>query len=202
MRTPEFTRRRMVAVVLATAILTILATRRLVGQLAARGRIPPADTARIEPGPVEVRPRVPRRDGRPFVPPPGLMAAATFPTFDVQVDGRRVSVMGEVHVDCAEPGHAYIWLLRAHAVGDDPKQLKVHKEHHYLENAISLAEGESRMKPAFADTIELAPGRYKIELILYAVPPGFNFEGLKFGEDMGPKAIIDVSRSRRITISE
>jgi hypothetical protein len=34
------------------------------------------------------------------------------------------------------------------------------------------------------------------------VPLEFNFKGLKFGEDMGPKAIIDVSRSRRITIPE
>jgi hypothetical protein len=124
----------------------------------------PADTARIVYGPVEVHPRVPRPDEPPFVPPPGLHQAAKFPAFAVAVEGRRVSVAGKAEVYDAEPGHAYIWLLRAHAEDGDPRRLKLHKEHHYLEGAVSLAEGEARMRPAFEDTIELPPGRYKVEL--------------------------------------
>ncbi len=132
-------------------------------------------------------------------PRPDVVRAANFTEMNVAVAGRRVAVSGEVQIYDTVPGLRYIWLLRIYR-HDKAKTLL--KEHHYLDQAIVMPDGDVNMTPAFDDMIELPAGAYRVELTLYAVPPNFQFKRVKFGQEMKMAASVNVSDFQKIVITE
>jgi hypothetical protein len=99
-----------------------------------------------------------------------------------EVEGRLAHLRGRVEVFDRVPGGRFIWLLRVYSYNKEHVLLR---EHHYLEAAVVMPPGETRIAPVFDDTIELDPGGYDLWLTLYAAPPGFPFDEIKVGEYMG-----------------
>jgi hypothetical protein len=137
---------------------------------------------------------------RPEAPPgPFTKFVMTFRRMKVHTEGNMAAVFGQVKVFDRVPGNQYIWLLRVYSYKNNkPKLLR---EHHYLENAVLLAEGQTQMVPVFNDFIGLDPGSYRLELTLYGVPPNFPFNRVKFGEDMRKRTLALVSHFARVVIS-
>ena len=199
-RTPR--RTRLVALAAAAAVgITAAAARALTGQAAAQAPSPAA-APHLGGRTTEAKylGEPPSQLPLAFTEfPPEMVRVAKLSHLDVAVTGRQVAVSGNVEAVDKVPGSSYIWLLRVYT---NDKQRQLLKEHHYLDQAVTLPEGEVAMNPAFNDTIELPPGGYKVELTMYAVPPDFPFKKVKFGEDMRKKAIIKVSGLRKVEIAD
>jgi len=129
-------------------------------------------------------------------PPPGFLRKAGFSLMTATVAGRQVVVKGAANVSESVAGNAYVWLLRVYSSRGKKALLD---EQHYPDGAV-VVEQPGDIRPAFADAIELPPGKYKIELTLYAVPRGFAVDKLPFGADMKKAALIKVSRFEKVEI--
>jgi hypothetical protein len=119
----------------------------------------------------------------------------------VKVQGWQVAVFARAKVYDVAPGKLYVWLLRIHTYGKQPKLLR---EHHYLDQAIQLAGGQTEMQPAFNDLITLDPGTYRLELIFYSVPIDYQFRQFKRGADiLRQKGVIGcLSRNQKVVIAD
>ncbi len=126
--------------------------------------------------------------------PADLQRSMEFSSLQVAVENKVITIDGQVHVYDTVPNVLYVWSVRVY------QALKVLKEHHYSDQAAWLVEGKGVMQPQFHDQFPMAPGSYRVELSLYAVPQGFRFDTLKFGENFKLKVLSKVSRSKNITI--
>ena len=131
-------------------------------------------------------------------PGPDVVRATALTQLDVAAVGRQVTVSGEAQVYDTVPGSRYIWLLRIYR---HDRQKTLLKEHHYLDQAVALPEGDVSMSPDFNDVIELPAGAYRVELTLYAVRPDFQFKAVRFGQDLKMTALAMVSGYQRIIIT-
>lgn len=134
-----------------------------------------------------------------FPVPDGMVRAAHLPQMNVEVAHQQVAVSGKAEVYDTIPGIRYIWLLRVY---ESKQQRRLIQEHHYLDHARILPEGEVTMNHAFSDIFDLPAGDYKVELTMYGVSPKFQVNDIKFGEDLRPKSLLKVSRFQKIKISE
>lgn len=173
-------------------VLLALASRALVGQMIGEGRMQTeVQRSQVEPG--LIAPAI--RPG-PAAEPPNVTQSLSFPRIATHVEGRQVFVSGKAEVFDRVPGNLYIWLLRIYSTGKGARLLR---EHHYLENAMQLADSGAA-SPTFDDAVWLDPGTYKVELTIYAVPADFPFPKVKFGEDLKYKAIAKLTRSKRVIV--
>jgi hypothetical protein len=134
--------------------------------------------------------------GRP--PAGAAIRGINFPHSDVAIRGRQVAVSGRAYIHDRTPGAAYCWLLR---VSDQAKPPKLLKEHHYVDHARFLPEGQETMTMDFADTIELEPGKYLLELTIYGQWAGRPLEW-EWGADVKHLAMGALTHPQRITVGE
>ncbi len=132
----------------------------------------------------------------PGVPIPVLRNVA-FGQMTAEVNGQFVVVKGEASVSESVAGNAYQWLLRVYDAGG---KKALFKEQHYPDGAVVVQE-PGDIHPEFSDVITLPPGKYRIELTVYAVPQGFAVNKLPFGADMRNAAIIKLSRSEKVEVA-
>jgi hypothetical protein len=131
-------------------------------------------------------------------PDPFVDSVMIFREMKVQTQGNTAAVSGQVKVFDRVPGRQYIWLLRVYSFNDNKRKLL--REHHYLEDALRLAEGQARMAPDFNDFIGFDPGTYHVELTLYGVPLDFQFNRMRFGEDMRQRTLTLVQHFKEVVI--
>jgi hypothetical protein len=129
-------------------------------------------------------------------PPPAMLRSMTFGRMAATVVGRQVVVEGAADVSESVAGNAYYWLLRVYEAGGKKALLD---ERHYTDGAL-VAEQPGHLHHQFADAIELAPGKYKIELTIYAAPQGFAAGKLPFGADMRQATLGKLSRPQVIEV--
>jgi hypothetical protein len=187
----------MVGVVLATVGVTATVTRSLVPAYSSeqqQGERPGGLTSTTTDQRVVDPLQLPQVAGQV---PPNLVRAAKMAAMGVELRGQDVVVSGKVEIYDSVPGAKYIWLLRVYR--NDPRK-ELLREHHYAEQASTLAAGSVSMEPVFLDAIDLPPGSYRVELSNYAVPPNFPLNQVKFGENMKTRALSNVAAARRVDI--
>jgi len=118
------------------------------------------------------------------------------------VQGRQVAIEARAYTHDISGAHRYVWSLRVHGVRADRKALVLLKERHYVEQAMTLAAGQSEAEPRFAETLELPPGVYRVTVYLYAVRPDFDFGRSGPGEDLHMKTAGAAGNSEWITVTK
>jgi hypothetical protein len=165
-------------------LLGFLGIQWLVIRAAQQGAAPPAGgmtATRLSKAEVVV----PRESSSRVDRTPGVHARVRYNPVDVQVvDRHQVGVTGSVHVMDRRPGRNWIWLLRIYAVGKDRRDLKLVKERHYFEQAITVPVGGLTIDPKFAEVVDLKPGEYQVQLYFYDAAPGFDPVRMKSGADV------------------
>jgi hypothetical protein len=112
------------------------------------------------------------------------------------VNGQFVTIEGSALVHQIDTTIRYLWSTRIYEPGENGKLLK---ERHYTDQAIG---GEVDMTPEFRDVVLLEPGRYRVELTLYGVRPGWDWSAVPRGKDLHLKAWLTMDRSQTVTIEE
>ena len=134
---------------------------------------------------------------------PRVVRSLAFPGMAAQSEGQLVAVSGHARVDdrkARQPVHLAVKGLPLSESKN--KRGAILQEHHYLENAVALEAGQTRMTPTFNDVIILKPGTYHVELTIYAVPPDFQFNRVKFGEDIKKKAGAGLTRHAKVVVKD
>ena len=134
---------------------------------------------------------------KPLILPENGIRASRLTYLAVEGGGGMMFVQGMGEIIDTTPDLQYVWLLRIYA-NEGSKQLI--NEHHYIAQAITLAEGEQKASPTFKDSFDMNPGSYRVELTLYGVPKDFNFGDLRFGESMRSTARSKVSNFKRVVV--
>ena len=82
-------------------------------------------------------------------------------------DGFHVS--GQANIREVRPNAAFVWSIRVR----DPVNRVFVAEQRYDTQVFQVPAETHELSPTFQDTIDppLQPGKYKIELVLYEVPP-------------------------------
>ena len=139
----------------------------------------------------------------PQAPPLGPTRTLASHPLDVGINPLTglVTVSGAADVYDTTPDARYVRSIRVYRYPKGP----LFREHHYVDQAVWLPEGQTTIKPEFHDEFPLPPGDYKVELSLYAVDVqqvrqfGFDWRRVKPGEDLG-KRLSRVSRGQRIRV--
>jgi hypothetical protein len=163
---------------------------------------PPRPGSGFLPGGTIVVPKDRREPLPPLVLGPGQRRAMRSRPMQATYDPTTgmVTVLGAADIAESQPGR-YVWSLRAFPY---PRG-RLHKEHHYVVQAIEVPEGQATFQPEFHDAFVLPPGDYSLELSLYVVSRddveryGFHWGKVKFGEDL-TKRLSRVSRRARVTV--
>jgi hypothetical protein len=108
--------------------------------------------------------------GKPSVP----VFPATGRTMVESVTVTRVSngfhVIGQASVRDARPTANFMWAVRVR----NPKTKSIVAETRYDTQLFQALQDGTELRPTFEDVVtpDLQPGTYKVELVLYEVPPG------------------------------
>lgn len=96
------------------------------------------------------------------------LASVTWLRVEPFADGFHVS--GQANLRDARPDAAYVWSIRIR----DPVKRVVVAENRYETQIFQLPRDTHELSPTFDDTFmpSLPPGTYKLELVLYEIPPG------------------------------
>jgi hypothetical protein len=129
-------------------------------------------------------------------PPTGIETAIVAGPITVDIRGRWVTVAGWASVFDREPGHWFVWRLRAERIGQQPPAW----ERYYEDTATRLPAGQMTGRPAFFDAINLEPGTYYVQLALFVIPEDFGFDGIKPGTEPQTWVVARVDDERKITI--
>jgi hypothetical protein len=119
---------------------------------------------------------------------------------DVQTAGHTVSLTARAEIYETTPALHYTWLVRLYDSGS-PKSHKLIDEKVYAHQRFWLAQdGEARLTPTFAETMELEAGEYRVEVSLLSFPADLDLSAIKPG--VNPPAASRVAGNRRFTITE
>jgi hypothetical protein len=117
--------------------------------------------------------KVPTRVGphQPVSAPPFPSSGVTSVGW-VQVEpfSEGLHVMGQAYIRDKRPKAAYVWSVRVR----DPLKKVFVAEQRYDTLILQVPQDTGELSPTFEDaiTLSLPPGTYKVELVLYEVPPG------------------------------
>jgi hypothetical protein len=190
--------KRVLSIAIALGVFLGVTTRVLVGMAAkqtASGSIQQPGQAhlggrlvRIKPG-MQKQPGISAKTGNHWMKYTNLSVAVTEHDVDVSAKVQVGDLLGNLR---------YVWLLRVYKPAKPNVLLW---EHHYLEQIFTLPHGETTMNPSFHDKVPLPVGDYRVEVTLYSVPPDFQFDKVKFGEDMKPIVTGKLGQSRPVGIN-
>jgi hypothetical protein len=149
------------AVTTATVTATVLAQDKGAKKRIVHSRVDP-DSSKV---PTKVGPY------QPVSAPPSPSSGVTSVGW-VQVEpfAQGLHVMGQAYIRDKRPKAAYVWSVR---VRDHVKKVFV-AEKRYDTLIFQVPQDTGELSPTFEDalTLSLPPGTYKVELVLYEVPPG------------------------------
>lgn len=129
-------------------------------------------------------------------------------SMSISTDGNTVTVAASGSLRDSRPDVAYFWSLRVFDISDNPQVIS---KKHYLNqsfhapiNFFNVPLGfdvipRFEAAPEFADTIKLAPGKYRIEVTLSAVPTKFDTKTLS--EERVFRSICVMGDAKNVTIS-
>jgi hypothetical protein len=89
---------------------------------------------------------------------------------DVVLRADGLHVLGQATVHDERPGVAFVWAVRVR----DPEKKVYLADPRYDTQVFQTPRDTYELHPTFFDTLNAAlpPGTYKVELVLYEVPPG------------------------------
>jgi hypothetical protein len=154
-------------VLLLVAMTTAIVTATVLAQdKAAKKRI---DYSRVDPDSSKVPTRVGSdRSGSA----PAFAASGVTKVGWVHVErfADGLHVMGQASIRDKRPKAAYVWAVRVR----DPVTRVFVAEKRYDQQVFQVPQDTEEFTPTFEDaiTLSLPPGTYKVELVLYEVPPG------------------------------
>jgi hypothetical protein len=91
---------------------------------------------------------------------------------DIQlVDRGRIAVTGSGRCMDRRPGYWYVWVLKVEVEGETPRDLRPILDRNYQDTAFQHPGDGSVLYPTFQDMVDLKPGKYRVDLSLYAIPP-------------------------------
>jgi hypothetical protein len=118
-----------------------------------------------------------------------------FPASNVTVNGRTVVITGQAEIEDGTGENKYLWLVRIY----EANHLKtLVKEHHYFNQVFQVEGGHAF--PTFADQVDLPPGRYQVQLILYARALGFDLARTQPEEDLKKTFEGSLTHAHEVTV--
>ncbi|MFI5456544.1 MAG: hypothetical protein ACHRXM_13940 [Isosphaerales bacterium] len=152
-----------VLLLVAIAVTTFIVTSEVLAQKKKRNASSPTvvfDQVRTTVGPNQ----------RGAVPSSPSMGITSVNSLKVELLAEGIHVSGQARVRDLRPNVAFVWSIRVR----DPVSGKVVAENRYDTQIFQPRQDTHELTPTFDDTIRatLPPGIYKIELVLYEVPPG------------------------------
>jgi hypothetical protein len=135
----------------------------------------------------------------------GLEASAGGFKMDIQVvDRGRIAVFGAGRCMNRRSGWWYVWNLQVEVVGKTPRDLEMILDRNDFGAAIRHPGGGVVLNPTFMDVVDLKPGKYRVRLSLYGIPPDFTPPGVGIPVDLAEQRSKGVHRMlsglKRITI--
>lgn len=194
MSAPRFSPLRVGALVSLTALVTVGVTKMWAGYLMAEDQ---TTSVRLMADKPETHVAIPVHNQPNQLPGSAAARLLIFPQFTTEVTDRILSVSGKARIYETDQKVSYVWSLR---IFQDGGIAKLFREHHYTDHPITLNEGRATAQPEFLDQVILPPGKYKVELTLYAVPLDFDFLKLKRGEDIQRSVHSLARRHRRVVV--
>lgn len=129
-------------------------------------------------------------------------------SMNASVDGNTVTVAASGYLRDSRPDVAYFWSLRVLDISDTPQ---IVSRNHYLKQSFGAPKNffnvplgfdvipKFEANPDFAETLQLPPGKYRIEVVLSAVPTKFDTKTL--GDEQVLRSIRVIGDAKDVTIS-
>jgi hypothetical protein len=126
-------------------------------------------------------------------------AALTWGGLDVQTIGHNVNVTAKAEIYETDPTLNYTWVVRLWDSGS-PVTKKLLNEQIYAHQRFALPDGENTLSPTFSENLTLAPGTYRVEVLLLSFPANTDLAAVKPG--VNPPFSSRVAGNQEIVIAD
>jgi hypothetical protein len=124
-----------------------------------------------------------------------------FAKLSVNAIGHKVSVDAGVQIWDVTGARRYVWLLRVYPDGVEKTPGTLLQEHHYLDQVFTPPVDET-VSPTFHESLELPTGSYRVEVIVYSVPPDFRLDQIPRGQDLKMLATSHLLNFKKIRVTD
>lgn len=119
-----------------------------------------------------------------------ILAMHAARSFSVTGFGNEVNVSAQVDIMDRRENVAFMWTLRV--INEFTKEVVLDRP--YKDQVFSVVPGE-QLSPTFDETLNLVPGKYRVELDLEGMRGDSKIEMLKTGKAVNPHKLVSFSKT-------